>query len=241
MFIRKRHNKSGSTSIQIVQKFGTSLKILKHIGTATNLEDISVLIAEANKLITSQNLSLFQPTINIDEIQIAATKLIGFHEVFGHIFDLIGYGNIIEEKLLRDLVIARVAKPTSKLGTFRWLKEKVRIEQIKKRLTKKSKITKTKLGKIGRSKYLIVDGEAEVSINYESIRADELWDGLKGYLTNIPRVQLSANEVIQKYSELWQVEKAFRVSKSDLGIRPIYHYKRENTNTYIDSIHEFSD
>lgn len=107
------------------------------------------------------------------------------------------------------------------------------IQQIKKRLTRKSKISKSKLGKIGKSKYLMVDGEAEVSIDYETIRADAEWDGLKGYFTNIPRKLLSAHEVIQKYSELWQVEKAFRVSKSDLQMRPIYHYKRERIRAHI--------
>ena len=47
---------------------------------------------------------------------------------------------------------------------------------------------------------------------------DELWDGLKGYITN---TSLSGKEVIENYGNLWQIEKAFRISKTDLQIRPI--------------------
>lgn len=51
-------------------------------------------------------------------------------------------------------------------------------------------------------------------------RAKQL-EGIKGYITNA--VDLSDTEVIEKYAALWQVEKAFRMSKSDLLARPIFH------------------
>lgn len=43
---------------------------------------------------------------------------------------------------------------------------------------------------------------------------------MKGYLTN---TTLNAQEVIENYSCLWQIERAFRISKADLLIRPIFH------------------
>ena len=107
------------------------------------------------------------------------------------------------------------------------------VEQIKKRLTKRQKITSSKMGKIGKSKYLVVSGDAAVDVNYQAIREDAKWDGLKGYVTNISKKELPASEVIGKYTQLWQVEKAFRVSKGDLQMRPIYHYKRERIRAHI--------
>ncbi|NLB31936.1 MAG: transposase, partial [Alcaligenaceae bacterium] len=47
-----------------------------------------------------------------------------------------------------------------------------------------------------------------------------LWDGLKGYTTN---TKLAESELITHYTELWHIEKAFRMSKTDLKVRPIYH------------------
>jgi transposase len=43
---------------------------------------------------------------------------------------------------------------------------------------------------------------------------------LKGYVTNS---KLSKEAIIENYKHLWQIEKAFRISKTDLRIRPIYH------------------
>lgn len=41
--------------------------------------------------------------------------------------------------------------------------------------------------------------------NQEKINEDIKWDGLKGYITN---TNLSASDIYQQYSELWQVERA---------------------------------
>jgi transposase len=47
--------------------------------------------------------------------------------------------------------------------------------------------------------------------------------GIKGYVTNIPEKELSSSAVIDYYHDLWNVEQAFRMSKSDLQARPIFH------------------
>lgn len=57
-----------------------------------------------------------------------------------------------------------------------------------------------------------------------------MWDGLKGYVTNS---DLGAQEVIENYRHLWQIEKAFRISKTDLRVRPIHHYRRKRIESHI--------
>ena len=44
---------------------------------------------------------------------------------------------------------------------------------------------------------------------------------------------LAPKEVIEHYSHLWQIEKAFRISKTDLRIRPIFHYKRRRIEAHM--------
>ena len=56
------------------------------------------------------------------------------------------------------------------------------------------------------------------------------WDGLKGYLTN---TKLSPDVVIETYGQLWQIERAFRISKTDLRIRPMYHYRRRRIEAHV--------
>ena len=57
--------------------------------------------------------------------------------------------------------------------------------------------------------------------------------GIKGYCTNIPRTELSDDQVIARYHDLWQVEKAFRMAKSDLAARPIYHRTQMAIRSHI--------
>ena len=45
-------------------------------------------------------------------------------------------------------------------------------------------LTKDNINKRGYNKFLKMDGNVKVSINYDKLKADSQWDGLKGYLTN---------------------------------------------------------
>tara|TARA_R110001583_G_scaffold70470_2_gene199460 strand:- start:12219 stop:12623 length:405 start_codon:yes stop_codon:yes gene_type:complete len=65
-----------------------------------------------------------------------------------------------------------------------------------------------------------MEGDVKVSIDKEKFERDKICDGLKGYVTNC---KLKPEEIIASYRNLWHIEKAFRMSKTDLRIRPIYH------------------
>lgn len=85
---------------------------------------------------------------------------------------------------------------------------------------KSGKLDKNSINNRGYNKYLTLESEVKVSIDYDKFQEDEKWDGLKGYLTN---GELSPKDAITAYNNLWHIEKAFRISKTDLKIRPIYH------------------
>lgn len=57
--------------------------------------------------------------------------------------------------------------------------------------------------------------------------------GIKGYITNVPQTVLSNTQVIEYYHELWHVEQAFRVSKSDLQTRPIFHQTHQAIKAHV--------
>lgn len=73
-------------------------------------------------------------------------------------------------------------------------------------------------------------GDVKIEIDYEKYEKDALWDGLKGYLTNS---HLKAAAIVENYKHLWQIEKAFRMSKTDLRIRPIYHRLADRIEAHI--------
>jgi Transposase DDE domain len=95
---------------------------------------------------------------------------------------------------------------------------------------KSGKLTKEHINNRGYNKYLRLSGEVFIAIDYDKYEADSVWDGLKGYITN---THLSRENVIGNYGQLWQVEKAFRISKTDLRIRPIYHRLKDRIEAHI--------
>lgn len=95
---------------------------------------------------------------------------------------------------------------------------------------KSGRLTKESINNRGYNKFLTIHGQARVSIDEEKIKADTQWDGLKGYITN---TRFPYQEVAQNYVQLWQIEKAFRISKTDLRVRPIYHYRRRRIEAHI--------
>jgi transposase len=92
------------------------------------------------------------------------------------------------------------------------------------------KLKKEHINNRGYNKFLTLTGSIVVGIDETKIKDDILWDGLKGYVTN---TELSALDVIRNYRHLWQIEKAFRISKTDLRIRPIHHYRRKRIEAHI--------
>lgn len=91
-------------------------------------------------------------------------------------------------------------------------------------------LTKKHINNRGYNKFLALKGNVEISIDETKVRQDSLWDGLKGYITN---TDLSVEKVVENYRQLWQIEKAFRISKTDLRIRPVYHYRRKRIEAHI--------
>jgi transposase len=103
------------------------------------------------------------------------------------------------------------------------------LEKLEKKV-KNGKIDKSSINNRGYNKYLKLESEIKVAIDYTKYQLDARWDGLKGYLTN---TDMKSREVIAAYGNLWQIEKAFRISKTDIRIRPIYHRIPERIQTHI--------
>lgn len=70
-------------------------------------------------------------------------------------------------------------------------------------------------------------------LNQELIHKASLLLGIKGYYTNLKESDLTNEEIISHYKNLWRVEQAFRISKSDLKTRPIFHNKQHAIETHI--------
>jgi transposase len=112
-------------------------------------------------------------------------------------------------------------------------KDRYNREKGVKRLQKAYKsghVTKENINKRGYNKFLEISDNVHVEINQQKISEDGKWDGLKGYLTN---TNLSANEIYEQYSGLWQVERAFRITKGRLELRPMFHFTPKRIEAHV--------
>lgn len=150
--------------------------------------------------------------------------------------------NQIKEQILTDQYSDGVLRSYRKTETSRVIVHYSKIRAKKDeynrkrglmRLEKKvksGKLTKSSINNKGYNKYLKLTGEVEIEIDYKKYEKDNAWDGLKGYVTN---TKLTDKEVLENYKNLWHIEKAFRMSKTDLRIRPIYHRLQSRIEAHI--------
>ena len=91
-------------------------------------------------------------------------------------------------------------------------------------------ITKENINKRGYNKFLELSDDIKVTINKDKINEDEQWDGLKGYITN---TELPCKVVHEQYRELWQIERAYRITKGTLELRPMFHFTEKRIEAHV--------
>src|SRR3989338_310284 len=81
-----------------------------------------------------------------------------------------------------------------------------------------------------RNKFLSRSTKTQYAINTAVIEKTKLLLGIKGYHTDLT---LPEQTIIDRYADLWQVERAFRISKHDLAARPVYHFRKQTIIAHL--------
>ena len=102
------------------------------------------------------------------------------------------------------------------------------IRNIEKQITKAEKIISGKTT-AKKAKFLNLK-TTEKRLNQILIDKAKVLAGIKGYVTNL---DLPDEKIITFYHQLWHVEKSFRMSKSDLRARPIFHHKHDSIEAHL--------
>ena len=129
--------------------------------------------------------------------------------------------NTIHERLIITYSVDRAKKDAEN--------RKKGIERLRDAY-KSGTIKKESLNRRGYNKFIEISKDVEVTIREDLVKEDEQWDGWKGYITN---TNLSAQDVVTQYHELWVVERAFRVSKGNLEMRPVFHFTEKRIEAHI--------
>lgn len=98
------------------------------------------------------------------------------------------------------------------------------IEKAKQVVEKPSKNKKLKFTKTNNH---------QLEINEELVEKTKKLLGIKGYYTNLEASVADNKMIIERYHELYKIEQAFRISKSDLQTRPNFHFKEQPIKLHI--------
>ena len=113
-------------------------------------------------------------------------------------------------------------------SSLRYRKDKYEIEKQ----IEKANYLIANPGKSKKLKFTKATGE-KLELNQGLIDKTIKLLGVKGYYTNLKESQVSNQMIIERYRELYRVEQAFRITKSDLQTRPIFHYKEEPIKLHV--------
>jgi transposase len=212
--IFKGNISEGHTLIPTLQKLEDRFKLVKPIVVADagllSKDNISTLLENNYKYIIGARIK--------NESSLIKDKILGHKWLNGQTRNIT---RDADRRLLVSYSDKRAAKDA--------YNRKRGLQRLEKKV-KSGKLSKSNINNRGYNKYLKLIGDLKVEIDYEKFEADQIWDGLKGYITN---TKLPAKQVIERYNQLWQIEKAFRISKTDLQIRPIYHRLRHRIEGHI--------
>lgn len=137
MFVKKKPNRSGSTTVVVAEKEKGASKYLKTIGTSSNPADIAKFVREGEEYVASRKAAMF-PELDFDgargraaEAELKATEEFlsrienVYHDapkrILDRVFDSVGF-HAVGDDIFRSLVIARMSFPSSKRATVEYLK-----------------------------------------------------------------------------------------------------------------------
>ena len=149
MFVRRKKNRSGSTSVVVADKSSGVFRELKVVGVGTTDEEIRALVKEGKEWIAhygGQQTILF-PDEEAEQLKqeeevmtdIIGTSLKSPQTIISKVYDRIGF-NAVQDAELRHLVVSRICSPMSKKATVDYLrrhfKEDVGLQKIYRYLDK---------------------------------------------------------------------------------------------------------
>ena len=204
----------GRTMLPIVDDFVQRFKLTDFVVVADsglmNKTNISLLEGGGYKYIVGARIK--------NEIEEVKQWILSQDRVDGNFYEL---GKLPKSRLIVGYSENRAKKD-------RYNREKG-VKRLKKAY-KSGTMTKENINKRGYNKFLEISDDVHVTISQEKIIEDQKWDGFKGYLTN---TDLLAGEVCKQYNELWVIERAYRVTKGTLEMRPIFHFTERRIEAHV--------
>jgi transposase len=142
---------------------------------------------------------------------------------------LTGSGQIVEAA--RRMGQGRKARRCRVVWQYKFSRHKHDDKSINALMDKAERVAAGEIP-LKRTRFLKVAG-ATKTVDQALIDRARRIAGLKGYVTNVPASQMTGQQVVDAYNDLYQVELSFRMAKSDLKARTVFHHLRDSIETHL--------
>jgi len=143
--------------------------------------------------------------------------------------DYFADGQILESS--RTMGTGKAARTRRVIYQYKFKRYQHDNRAINAMITRAEKIT-TGATAMAKARFVKVTGATKEFDEGLIDRARQL-AGLKGYVTNLPPATMDGQSVIDAYHDLYQVERSFRMAKSDLRARPVFHHDRDAIEAHL--------
>ena len=212
---------------------GHTLKLaLEQIRTQWAVEEIVVVADSA--MLGQANLALLESS---GYRYVVAARLKNLpDELKAHVLERAQYQNCAGEShdALRELDYGQGRRLVISYSKQRARKDAHERQDALRRLTKrlaKSRNPTAHLKGGGTAKFLRLEGPGTLAVDEARVAEAARWDGLRGVVSNLS--DQSPADLLSQYHGLWKIEECFRVSKTDLRIRPIFHWTPKRVRAHL--------
>lgn len=216
----------------LVDQSGFPLSINSFEGNKAETKTILPIISEFKKQHNLSDITVVADAAMLSADNLNALRQAGYHYIVGSRLQKIPY-DIAEyqktgEKLVDNQIITTRVDDHRIIYQYRVKRASLDIRNIEKQIIKARRIINN-LMPTSKAKFLTLKAR-EKKLNQALIDKAYALAGIKGYVTNL---NLPDADIIRYYHQLFQIEASFRMAKSDLKARPIFHHKQEAIDAHL--------
>lgn len=150
-------------------------------------------------------------------------------EHFGKRGNAIADGGVVE--LTRPMGQGRDRRERRVVWHYTWDRAKRDRRTLNAQIERAERVT-TRSEALRKQRFVKVTGQ-NMELDEALIERARESAGYKGYVTNLDPQVVDAHAVVAAYHDLWKVEQSFRMAKSDLKARPIFHRTRDAIEAHL--------
>ena len=148
---------------------------------------------------------------------------------FGRRGNAISDGEVVE--LIRPMGQGRDRRDRRVVWHYKWQRAQRDRRTLNAQIDRAERVA-DRAEPLKKQRFVKVTGQT-VALDEASIERARQSAGYKGYVTNIDPQIMDGHAVVAAYHDLWKVEQSFRMAKSDLKARPIFHRTRDSIEAHL--------